>query len=161
MVIWVAESDDKKLTEVPLTTTTSIGVVKGLDEVPTEARALLPKRGALVVSGGLLSSSRRAVADLDKKTISFGINSVPNTSVYGPITRVVEAGLTNEQTQRIAAMIDDTLAANNITGRPPLPDFAIVLFLARANSVETIRWPASDQASELYDYIWGLAPADF
>ncbi|MFA6547503.1 MAG: hypothetical protein WCT11_00990 [Candidatus Magasanikbacteria bacterium] len=155
---WVEDLTGKKLAEVSVAsiTKTSKDTIKGEDEIPAEARAFLPSEGLMAVSGGFVSASRRLVVNLNKKTLIFENNPEKNSSVYGPMPQRDKVTLTNDQLQRISTLINDTLADDNNINRPPLPDFAIILFLAHNNSVKMIRWPAGDKASELYDYVWDL-----
>jgi len=160
---WLEKLTGKKLVEEAVASTPTVGVTKGLDKVPEEARALLPRNGALIVSGGLLSSSRRVIADLDKKTLTFTVNPTPNTSVYNSSLHSDQAQLTNEQAGQITALINDTFTSTNTINQRPVPDFDIILFLARNNSVKVIDsfGPAVGPAQKLYEYVWNLAPANF
>lgn len=153
---WVENLTGKKLAEVTVTSITDNGKIKKIDEIPVEARAFLPSEGLMVVSGGFVSASRRLVVDLNKKTLIFENNPTKNSSVYESMPQRDKVVLTNDQLQRIDTLINDTLADNNTINRPPLPDFAIILFLVHDNSVKMIRWPAGDKAGELYDFVWDL-----
>lgn len=155
---WVENLTGKKLAEVTVVPITNNSKIKEVDEIPAEARAFLPSEGLMVVSGGFVSASRRLVVDLNKKTLIFENNPVKNSSVYDPMPQSDKVVLTNKQLQRIDSLINDTLADDNTINRPPLPDFAIILFLVHDNSVKMIRWPAGDKADELYDYVWDLTP---
>jgi len=109
----------------------------------------LPKNGIVFNSGGLMSSSRQIIIDIDNKTMNY--NTDPKTE------RKVDLS-DNNLKQILALMYKIQNSQKDFSNFPPTADFTVNLILINNDIHKTIEsyGPPIDEVDQLYTYVWSL-----
>lgn len=129
------------------------------EDLPKEAVKFISPRGILVVSGGLTSSGRRIIIDLDSKKIKV----YEGTNSYEDDSDKVKS-LSDDQLSQVVGSVnkiwesDKTYVdVNSITA-----DFNVVFILSDYKNGKKYykmvdpHGPPQGELEELYDYLWSL-----
>ncbi len=129
------------------------------EEIPEPAKSLLPGRGLVFISGGLVSPGTRAVVDIDRKKIDYGLNKGGNSSPYGMLPK--EGAVDIADLDAIISLANAVWASDwDFSNMPPIADFDVILILADGDDYKVIKsyGPPVGDVKKLYDHIWNLIP---
>ncbi len=132
------------------------------EEMPEQASALLPERGIVFISGGLTSAGRRAVVDMDRKRLTYGVNRGGGSTPYGKLPEEGAVDIPQPDIDAITALTASIWASeDDLSNMPPIYDFDVVLILSDSSDYKVIRsyGPPVGDVKKLYDYVWKLIPA--
>jgi hypothetical protein len=128
------------------------------DKMPEQVRSILPERGIVFISGGLMSSGSRLVLDIDKKKIEYAMNKGANSTPYGKLPGGGSIQLNDQDLENAVQMANAIWASDKSFSRmPPIPDFDVILILADGKEFKGIYsyGPPVGEVDELYKFLWG------
>jgi hypothetical protein len=129
----------------------------GYDEKPIDFHAYLPKSGAVLISGGFMSTSRVAVLDLAAKKLSFATG--------GPKSRAQNCQTIRLSKKAGAKLINYvnaiTTSGEQCLNKVPIADFNVEGELSLKGSETKFQCygPPTGTYKLLYEFAWSLDPA--
>lgn len=136
---------------------------KGINDIPEQAKELLPKQGIVFISAGHVSSGRKLIIDTENKALDFGINSDSGSSPYGKLPVEGKINLIDDNLNEIISLADKIWSSDEDFSNFPdiTADFDVILILVDNDKTKVIKsyGPPVREVEKLYDYVWNLVPA--
>ncbi len=133
--------------------------LSGAEKVPEQAKSLLPKKGIVLIGGGLMSAGSRAVVDIERKVLSFGKNNGANSTPYGKLPDEGSMAITDADFEKIINLANRIWESeDSFYNMPPIADFNAIIILADGQEIKMINsyGPPVGVVDELYSFIWKL-----
>jgi hypothetical protein len=124
-----------------------------------EIRGLLPRKGFVFLSGGLVSYARQLVVDLETGELKYAIGKSNASSI--DLTKGKVLVLTSGNKAELVKLANSIwVSSRDFTNSSPTVDFDVRLILCDDEWVKDIEsyGPPVDTVDQLYTLAWGLVP---